>query len=106
MRAPPERADGDQREVLVRGELGAAPELLADDAAHAAAHEAEVHDGEHAVIAADLGGARDDGFGQAGLGLRLTQPVRVAFEVAELQRVEGANVHPQLAEGAVVHELE
>ena len=45
--------DADQRHVLGGGGLAGAPEPLADDAAHAAAHEEEVHDGEHAGHLAD-----------------------------------------------------
>ncbi len=55
-------AHGHNREPVVGRQLGAAPEPLADDTAHAAAHEAEIDDGEHALAALDLDSADDDGF--------------------------------------------
>ena len=51
------RADDDGRDALGQGGLEAAGQLLADHAAHAAAHEAEVEDADRDALALDVADA-------------------------------------------------
>ena len=51
------RCDGHERDAVLGGRVAGARELLADGAAHRAAHEGEVHDGELARVAADRAAA-------------------------------------------------
>ncbi len=98
-------ADRDQRQIFAGGELHAAPQLLAHDAAHAAAHEAEVHNGENALRAVNGRRAGHDRLAQSGLGLRFPHPFRIRLEVDEAEWVERRDQRPELAEGVLVGEL-
>ena len=90
MRAPPELQTATSGRSSPAASSARAPELLAHHAAHAAAHEAEIHHGEHARRAVDTRKAGDDGLVEPRLGLRLAHALGVGLEVGEAERVERA----------------
>jgi hypothetical protein len=77
-------------------------DLLADDHAHRAAEELEVHHAERAGEALDLGGAGHHRVRLAGLLLGLHQLLGVRHAVVEAEQVLGAQVLPHLVEAARV----
>lgn len=98
-------AYGNHGQPLDGGQLGAAPEALTDDTAHAAAHEAEVHHGQHEGNLLDLSPADHDRLGEAGLGLSSAQTLGVCLDVDECERIERRHRGPQLTEGLNVGQL-
>jgi len=96
---------GHERPAFVGGTGRRAPELLAHHAAHATAHEAEVHDGQHAGSRGDRGRAGHDRLGQPAFALSFADPLRVGLEVDEAERVEGPQVAPVFDERAFVGQL-
>ena len=105
MRAPPEAVTETSGTPPLDRLLAGAHELLADDAAHRAAHEAEVHHRELARLAVDLGAADHDRVALAGLQLGLGEPLGVGPQVEEAERVGRAQVGVFLGEGPGVGEL-
>src|SRR5207244_13646740 len=69
------------------GALAHARELLPDDAAHRAAHEAELHHRELARVLLDRRAADHHRLAQARRELGLGKPLRVRAEIEELERV-------------------
>ncbi len=103
--SPARAADRDDGQSVGDGELRAAPEPFADHTAHAAAHEAEVQDGEDTSGALDAGRPHDDGFREACLRLGGANAFRVGLQVHELQRVERRDRRPQLVKRPLVRQL-
>jgi hypothetical protein len=99
------RGDGDEREASPGSRLACPGELLADDAAHRAAHEPEVHHRELAGHAADVRPADDDRVALARLQLGLGESLRVRAQVEEPQWVGGAQLGLLLGEGGRVGKL-
>ena len=97
--------DADERDLPSGRTVAGAGELLADGAAHRAAHECEVHDSKLAGPALDSGGPGDDRVAEAGRHLRLGQAVRVGAEIEEVQRIGRAKARVLLDECATVGEL-
>src|SRR5712691_8108113 len=87
------------------GTVAGAYELLADDAAHRTAHEAEVHDRELARLAVDLGSADYDRVALPGLQLGLCEALGVGAQIEEPERVGRAQVSFLLGERARIGEL-
>ena len=85
----PGRAHDDQRHPRGQGVLRGAGHLLADDRAHRAAHEPEVHDAQGHVRPADRPDAPHGGIAHAGGQLRRGQAIGVGLLVHEAQRVDG-----------------
>ena len=82
------RHDADERVAPLGGELEGQRHLLADDAAHAAAHEIEVKHGQNAVAAVDSGGAGYDGFVQARFAPRPLEAVAIGHAVRKDERID------------------
>ena len=99
-----ERAFAERKPLVIVSASGGARELLADDAAHRAAHEFEVHDGEHERDTGDLGVAGDDGILVSALGLRRRDALGVRFAIDESERVARHDIGVGLAEGLRVRE--
>ena len=102
MRAPPElvtETSGTPRSIA---RVAGARELLADGAAHRAAHEAEVHDRELDRMAVDRRLADHDRLAEAGVQLGLREPLGVRPQVEEVERVVGADIGGLLDERARV----
>src|SRR6266542_256368 len=76
-----------QRSALRQRALGGAGDLLANDRAHRAAHELEVHDGEDHRVVPDRRLAGDDRVLLAALRLRGRDALRVGFAVGEAERI-------------------
>ena len=96
--------DGDERHVEADGQIAGAGELLADDGAHRAAHEGEVHHREHDRPPM-VRGADDHRVVEPGRGLGLAQAVDVRAQIDERQRVGGAQVLGRLVEAVRVGQL-
>src|SRR5438477_85610 len=79
------RRNDHERAVRREGALRRARDLLADDAAHRATHELEVHDDELDGVAADRGAARDRGVTLAALRLRRGDALRIRLGVDEAE---------------------
>ncbi len=97
--------DRDQRQPACRRVLAGARELLADDAAHRAAHEREIHHREPARKCLDPGRARDHRVPESRRHLGLGQALGVRLEVEELERVARPQRHLVLRECALVGQL-
>ncbi len=82
------RADDDERDARGEGVLGGAGDLLADDRAHRAAHEPEVHDAQGDRRAAHRRGPPHGRVAHAGRRLGGDEPVRVGLLVDEAERVD------------------
>lgn len=102
---PTRTADRDDRQLVGDREFRAAPEPFTDHAAHAAPHEAEVHEDEDATCTLDTRGPRDDGLGEPRLRLRRAYALGVCLQVNEPKRIERRNRRPQLTEGSFVRQL-
>ena len=99
-------ADGEERLAVFERPLDGAGDLLADDRAHAGAHEAEVGHGQAERRPVDGAGAADDRLVQAGLVLGLDELVLVALAGAdEPERVAGSQAAIFFLEGALVEQL-
>ena len=83
MRAPPELVTETSGTPRSAARVARPRELLADDAAHRAAHEREVHDRELALPALDRGLADHDRVGEPRRHLGLGEPLGVGAEVEE-----------------------
>ena len=97
--------DDHQWEAAGGGEFGGAGDLLADDRAHRATHEEEVHGDEGDLDAANEGGAADGGVALAGGGTGGGGPLGVPLGVGEDDRVERDQAGVGLNEGALVDQL-
>lgn len=102
---PTRSANGDDRQLVGDREFRAAPEPFTHHAAHAAAHEAEVHEDEDATCTLDTRRPRDDGLGEPRLCLRRAYALGVGLQVNELERIEGCHRRPQLTERPFVRQL-
>ena len=102
MRAPPELVTETSGTPRSTARVARARELLADGAAHRAAHEREVHHGELERMPVDRGLPDDHRFAQPGVELRFGETLRVRPQVEELERVVGADVGRLLDERALV----
>ncbi len=92
MRAPPEEVTATSGTRRSAACSHARTNFLADDAAHRAAHEAEVHHRELAGLAVDLGSADHDRVALAGLQLGLGEAFGVRPQVEEAERIGGAEL--------------
>ena len=99
------RRDHDQRDALVERRLGRAGDLLADDRAHRAAHEPEVHDEDRDPLALDPPEAPDGRVAQPGRELRRGDAIGVRLLVDEPQRVLGHEPGVALLERVLVEQL-
>ena len=105
MRAPPEAVTETSVHAALGRAVAGAGELLADDAAHRAAHEREVHDDELAEVAVDRGAADHRRVAEPRVQLGLDEPLGVRAQVEEAERVVGAQVLGLLDEAVRVGEL-
>ena len=80
--------DGDERYAPIGRELQREGHLLADDAAHAAAHEREVEDRQDAVASVDARGAGHDRLVQAGLAARQLESIAIRDAIGKDQRID------------------
>ena len=80
---PARGADDQQRHAGLEGVLGGAGHLLADDRAHRAAHEPEVHDAHGELGAAHRAGSPDGGVPHAGRELGGAQAVGIRLLIHE-----------------------
>ena len=94
--------DDHQWEAAGGGEFGGAGDLLADDRAHRATHEEEVHGDEGDLDAANECGPADGGVALAGGGTGGGGPLGVPLGVGEDDRVERDQAGVGLNEGALV----
>ena len=88
MRAPPEAETTISGSALGDRVLGGAGDLLADDRAHRAAHEPEVHDADRDRLALDGAGAAHRRVAQPRLRLGRGDALRVRLLVDEAERVD------------------
>lgn len=98
-------AHAHDRQPVACRQLSASPEAFADDAAHAAAHEAEVDDGEQTLAALDPGSADNHGLRKPCLELGAAQTLGVGLQVDEVEGVDRLDRRPELAERPCVGEL-
>src|SRR3990172_6989104 len=84
---PARRRNNDEGVTLLERQLGRARELLADDRAHAAAHELELEDRDHDWVAFDATCPGDDRVLKPGLLLRCLEAIAIALGVLEAKRI-------------------
>ena len=105
IRAPPDALTTSSGDALGEGVLRGAGHLLADDRAHRAAHEPEVHDADGDRVAAHGAGAPDRRVAHAGRELGGGEPVRIGLLVHEPERIHGLEAGVVLRPGAAVEQL-
>ena len=94
----------DNRELICRGMLEQAGDLLTDNRTHGCHHKLGIHDEYRAGLAADLGGAADNGILLVGGGTRLVELLLIAREVEEIL---AGQTREQLGKAVLVaHEID
>ena len=105
IRAPPDAETTISGIALRQGVLGGAGDLLADDGAHRAAHEPEVHHADRDRPAVDRAPVPQTAASRMpGRGLGGRDPVRVGLLVDEPERILRLEAGVALGERAVVEE--
>ena len=97
--------DRDEGDVALARALAGAHELLADDAPHRAAHEAELHHRELARLVLDRRPADQHRLTEARRELGFREPLGVGPQVEELERVVRAQLRCLLRERVLVDQL-
>ena len=105
IRAPPDAEMATSGTPGLRRPFTRAHELLPDHAAHRAAHEREVHDGEIACILLDRRRTADDRVAEPGLDLGLRESLGVRAKVEEPERIGRAELGVALDERPWVGQL-
>ena len=88
IRAPPDAETTISGTRSARACLGSAGDLLADDRAHRAAHEREVHDADRDLRVRDAPGPPDRGIAHPGRGCAAATPIGVRLLVDEPERID------------------
>ena len=99
------RADDDEGHASGQGVFGGPGDLLADDRAHRAAHEPEIHHADRDLVAADRAGAPDRRVTHPGRQLGGGQSVGVRLLVDEAERVDRLQARVALRPRALVEEV-
>src|SRR6266853_5984562 len=77
-------------------------DFLADDSAHASAHELEIHDAERDFMSLDRAAADYDCILAPGLRSRFCQALRIRLAVDESQRIVGVEISEHFAPGTAI----
>ena len=99
------RADHDERHAQVERRFGGAGHLLADDGAHRAAHEPEVHHADGDPPSADGAGPPDGRVAHPGRGLGRLEAVGVGLLVDEAEAIHRLEARVALGPRTRVEEL-
>ena len=98
------RRDDDERQSLDEGLLGRAGDLLADDGAHRAAHEPEVHHAQRDAMPVDRRGATNRGVAHPGRQLCRREAVGIRLLVDEPESIDALETGVEFSKTAIVHE--
>ena len=101
---PARRADDDERGAGREGVLRGAGHLLADDRAHRAAHEPEVHDAQRDGRAAERARPPHGGVAHPGRGLGGDEAIRIGLLVDEPETVDRLETRVALGPGPGVEQ--